>query len=296
MPLRDALRATCKDITTVSVGSSSADFTRIAHGTTIQDMLTIPYTPPADLVRKSKYKLVVFDFDTALVDTASALGDAVIASLGEVFPNRKIDLYTLDQLVEEGCRVEEIIKKIMSTPKAQPVDEDGIDYSRYADPEPTTDDVLQISRSKYSVQAANLQGPCPGAKDLLSALKGRGIPTALVSNHMPISVIFEAMDKFGLAEFMRGDLIVGEEECSLPAENVYTEVLLPRLGNIYGDEWKKQDRGVLVIGSSKVDVMFARGIGAKLVGCLERSQSEAMKADFMVSRLIDILGVVDEAM
>ncbi|KAL4797734.1 HAD-like domain-containing protein [Aspergillus venezuelensis] len=296
MPLRDALRATWKDITTFPTGSSSADFTRIAHGTPIQDMLTLPYTPPANPVPKSKYKLVIFNFDTALFDTTSTFRDALIATLGEIFPDRKIDSYMLDQLVEEGCPGQEIIRKMMPTARTRPVDEDGIDYSRYADLEPTAEDVLQIFRSKYSAQAANIQSPCPGAKDLLSALKTRVVPVAMVSNHTPISVIFEAMDRLDLAEFVRGDLIVGEEECSFPAENVYTQVLLPRLENIYGDEWKRQDKGVLVVGSSKVDGMFAKSIGAKLVGCLGRGQSEMLKVDFMVSRLIDILEVVDEAM
>ncbi|KAL2821833.1 HAD-like domain-containing protein [Aspergillus cavernicola] len=121
-------------------------------------------------------------------------------------------------------------------------------------------------REMYALHALELQKPYPSAKELLMGLKARGIPVAIVSNKV-ITVLFGAMDRYKLSEYVQSDLIVGdplygERRKSDPVG--HTNVLVPYLKNIYWDDWVQKEREILMMGGIVTEFKFARSIGARL--------------------------------
>ncbi|KAL2817040.1 hypothetical protein BDW59DRAFT_166075 [Aspergillus cavernicola] len=127
--------------------------------------------------------------------------------------------------------------------------------------------IINFGGTLFETDDANVQELLPqlnttpiphlGAMDLLIGLQQRGIPVVISSSNnnnttnRAIPVIFEAMDRFRLSEYVRGDLIVGDLHGDDARE--YTEVILPRLKNIYGEEWTQKSGEVLVVGGTGTD-------------------------------------------
>ncbi|KAL3476516.1 HAD-like domain-containing protein [Aspergillus californicus] len=232
-----------------------------------------------------KYKLVILDFDGTLFDTVEALAHTFLLTFEELMPSHKLEKGTLYPLMSIGIPLKDTLRRLLP-------DDDRAN---------TFDEDLWVTtfRDLYAKHALEKQTPYAGAKDLLTGLKARGIPVAIVSNKV-ITVLFDALDRYQLSEYIRTDLVVGDplyEGRRKPDPAGFSNVLLPRLKNIYGDDWMQRDGDILMVGDTVTDITFARNIGARMCwfkrGNGNKKDCEAMRPDVTVERLTRILDVVD---
>ena len=134
------------------------------------------------------YETVIFDLDGTLLDTLDDLHSAVNAALGE---------YNLP------LRSKEEVRAFIGNGIAKLI-ERAIGVKDYAD----FDGVLWAFKGYYKEHCKDKTAPYAGIRNLLSALKARGVKTAVVSNKADFAV------KLLAEEYFDGLLLaaVGENE------------------------------------------------------------------------------------
>lgn len=183
-----------------------------------------------------KYKYAVFDLDGTILDTLDDLADSTNAALAQYsFPARTVD--EVRQFVGNG------IKKLIE--RAVPPN---------ADDEQTAG-VFEYFKTHYKAHCKDKTKPYDGIPELLSALRQRGIKTAVVSNKADFAVKELIDDYFpGLFDFCAGER---EGVRRKPAPDTVYEAM-KALG---------ADKGSAVyIGDSDVDVMTAKNSGIDCIG------------------------------
>lgn len=182
------------------------------------------------------YKLAIFDLDGTLLDTLGDLHSSVNFALKAFsFPERTID--EVRSFIGNG------VVKLMerSTPH-------GID-------EVTQKDCLDVFRKHYLEHMSDTTAPYANVIDLLSALRTKGIKTAVVSNKLHPAVEDLCLSYFpGLI-----DKAVG---VSVEAERKPSPVNVIRTAEYFGV--KPED--CIYIGDSEVDIQTAHNAALECIG------------------------------
>lgn len=150
-------------------------------------------------------------------------------------------------------------------------------------------------RSIYAIHGQPLTKPYPGAREVLTTLRDRGLKLAIISNKA-VAAVKTALEVHGLAGIVDEELIIGEPMFGgrrKPDPAGYADVLVPRLGKGFEEE----EGEVLMVGDTVTDVLFARNIGARVCWCRfgqgDAQECEKEKPEFEIEQLVDVVGVVD---
>ncbi len=182
------------------------------------------------------YETVIFDLDGTLLDTLDDLHSAVNAALGE---------YNLP------LRSKEEVRAFIGNGIAKLI-ERAIGVKDYAD----FDGVLWAFKGYYKEHCRDKTAPYAGIRNLLSALKARGVKTAVVSNKADFAV------KLLAEEYFDGLLLaaVGENEEAGIRKKPAPDSLLAVMEKLQADK-----RTTVYVGDSEVDIQTAQNA---LVDCL----------------------------
>ncbi len=211
-----------------------------------------------------KYDSVIFDLDGTLLDTLEDLCDSVNFALRlHDFPER-----TLDEVRSfVGTGIKNLIKKSVG---------------EEADGE-TVDAVLDTFKNHYKDHSADKTGPYEGIPELLSMLKEKEIPAAVVSNKVDIAVQMLVKGYFeGLIEVAVGELEgINRKPCP---DTVF--LAMEKLGC----------KHPVYVGDSEVDVETAKNAGLDGVfvswGFRSEEQLRAAGAEVVVNSAKELLEVL----
>ncbi|KAL4906376.1 hypothetical protein BDW74DRAFT_131822 [Aspergillus multicolor] len=232
-------------------------------------------------------KLLIFDFDGTLFDSLAAITTSVELTFNKLLPSYTPDATELNRLISIGAPPEITFKAL------QPADERNASFDE--------ETWVTTYRKIYAEHGHPLTKPYPGAKEVLVKLRDTGAQLAIISNKA-VAAIHSALTGHGLSGLIHEDLIIGEPMFTggkrKPHPEGFSEVLLPRLKAVYGEEACVYGQGeVLMVGDTITDILFARNIGAKVVWCRfgqgNAADCEREKPDYAIDRLVDVLGVAD---
>ncbi|MCD7982296.1 MAG: HAD-IA family hydrolase [Clostridiales bacterium] len=182
-----------------------------------------------------RYKLIVFDMDGTILDTLEDLTDSLNYALKKSGMSER-SLSEVREFVGNGIR--KLIER--AVPANTPTD--------------VVDRVMGDFSDNYRQNCANKTRPYDGIPEVLSALKNRGIQTAVVSNKVDFAVQQLCVQYFdGLF-----DMAVGEREGvrKKPAPDAIYAVL---------EHFGTEKKDALYIGDSEVDIQTAANAGLDCV-------------------------------
>lgn len=192
-----------------------------------------------------KYSLAVFDLDGTILDTGEDLKNSLNHVLRKYgLPERTVA--DTKRFLGNG------IRRLVELGAGETVSPEALDA------------MLADFKAHYAVHCLDETRPYAGIPSLLTALRDRGIRTAVVSNKADFAVQ-ELMDRFFPGLF---DIAVGEREGvrRKPAPDSVNEVLLnlnaPRENTVY-------------IGDSEVDIQTARNAGLPCIAVAWGFRDEA---------------------
>ncbi|MBO4404969.1 MAG: HAD-IA family hydrolase [Treponema sp.] len=206
-------------------------------------------------------KAVIFDLDGTLLDTIEDIKDSVNHAL-EQFSLKTHSTDTIRSFVGNGfARLIELSV------------EGGKDN-------PLFTDVLNSALSWYAGHSQVKTKAYDGIKELLSALKEKGIKTAIVSNK-PCAQVKQLAEIY-FSDFMDSSLANGENEKAgikrKPAPDMVTSLLSAM-------DVKPQE--ALYCGDSDVDIMTARNAGLDCVSVSWGFKSCSFLEEFGADKIID---------
>lgn len=211
-----------------------------------------------------KYDSVIFDLDGTLLDTLGDLTGAVNYSMDQFgFPHRTID--EVRRFIGNGVKV--LID--LSVPE-------GTD-------ENTAADCLAVYKEYYSTHLDVKTVPYEGIKELLLALREKGIKTAVVSNKYDSATKHLAEMHFpGLLGFALGERPDIKRK---PAPDAL----------FYAMEQIDAKKAIYV-GDSEVDVKIARNAGMECIGVSwgfrGRKRLEQEAADYVIDKPSELLSII----
>ncbi len=183
------------------------------------------------------YETVIFDLDGTLLDTLDDLHGAVNAALVayNLLPRSKEEVRSF-----VGNGIVKLMERAVGC-KERRADFDGI---------------LTAFKVYYKEHCKDKTAPYAGIMPLLSALKARGIKTAVVSNKADFAV------KLLAEEYFDGLLLaaVGENESAGIRKKPAPDSLLAVMEALHADK-----RTTVYVGDSEVDILTAKNAG---VDCL----------------------------
>lgn len=212
------------------------------------------------------YKTVIFDLDGTLLNTLTDLTNAVNFALREFsFPERTTE--EVRSFIGNG------VVKLMerSTPE-------GID-------EKTQEECLNVFREYYLEHLTDNTAPYDGVKEILKAIKEKGIKTAVVSNKLHAAVVGLCDDYFhGLIDEAIG--VSNEKERKPSPLNV-----IKAMKNSCSDR-----ENTIYVGDSEVDVLTAHNAGIKCIGVTWgfRDREELLKnsCDFIADNADEVINLI----
>lgn len=218
-------------------------------------------------------KAVVFDLDGTLVDSAQDIARAINAGF-EVMGTPPFTAHDVHRLVGEGAIV--AINRAAS--------EAGVSLT-----EEKRALVLERFFAKYREVSAEGNGLYPGARELLTTLRARGVKTALCTNKAePVAHI--AVKALGIADLL--DVVVG-------ARDDRPRKPFPDMVRACIDPVGVSVQEAVMIGDSKADLGAARAAGVPIV--LTRFgystvPLEELKPDAIVDHLDDVIAILPQVM
>ncbi|KAL5341567.1 HAD-like domain-containing protein [Aspergillus crustosus] len=231
------------------------------------------------------FKLIIFDFDGTLFDSFEAIATSVLRTFETLAPDVAAATDDLYSLIAVGAAPEITFRALQPDAAAL----DNFDEEKW----------VQKYRELYAVHGQPLTKPYPGAKEVILAIQERNIPIAIISNKAAAAVK-TALENTGLNGLIPESLIIGEpmfEGKRKPNPAGYTDILLPRLKEVYGEDVLAKEGEVLMVGDTVTDILFARNIGTPVCWCRfgqgNAEECEKLKPDFTIDALPDFLTVID---
>ena len=182
---------------------------------------------------------VFFDLDGTLLDTLEDLWAAVNATMRQ-FGCPERTLGEVRQAVGNG--VNRLLELVLPAGRE----------------DPRFDEIVRFYRAYYAEHAEIATRPYPGLPSLLSELKARGIPTAVVSNK-PDATTVRLCAEF----FPDASLAVGENEAAGIRRKPAPDMVLHAAGTLGVDP-----SSCVYVGDSEVDLETARAAGMPCVSVL----------------------------
>lgn len=213
-----------------------------------------------------KYKAVFFDLDGTLLDTVADLNAAVNTGL-QVYGLPKRTLAQTRADIGNGTKV--LIHK--SVPAGTDPEKEAL--------------VFDAFKEYYTEHASDLTKIYPGIRGTLTALAGRGMKLAVITNKND-EIARPLIHKFFADRF---SVICGQKQGMQrkPEPDMFQTCLA---------QLSLKPEEVLYIGDTEVDETFARGVGADCVlvtwGYRERQQLEGLKAVAVIDTPAQILDFI----
>ncbi|KAL4887474.1 haloacid dehalogenase-like hydrolase [Aspergillus karnatakaensis] len=230
------------------------------------------------------FKLVIFDFDGTLFDSFEAIATSVRLTFEALTPDVAAAADELYRLIAVGAPPEITFKALQPNGAATENFDETVWVNKY--------------RELYAVHGQPLTKPYTGAKEVLIALHERNIPIAIISNKS-VAAVKTALEKTGLNGLVPDSLIIGEpmfEGKRKPDPAGYTDILLPRLKEEYGEEILSREGEVLMVGDTITDILFARNIGSPVCWCRfgqgNKEECEKLKPEFTINALSEFEKVI----
>lgn len=236
---------------------------------------------PQEKAPLSGIRVICFDFDGVLIDSAADMADSVNASL-EQFGLQRIDTKSAVSYVGHGA------KNLISKSVAHSCRLSGAEYS-----DELAEKVLSFYRDYYNSHATIKTGLYPGVIPFLKFLSINDIRIALVSNK-PVRSSRVILEYFNLISFF--DIVVGPEliEKIKPAPDGISLAAstVSRLLQAI-EQPGVQPEQILMIGDSAVDIQAARAYGARSCGCTKglgkKEEMLAENPDYTVQTLTELI-------
>ena len=216
--------------------------------------------------KMSRYKAVFFDLDGTLLDTAADLNAAVNAALAPSgFPARTVEQTRAD--IGNGTK--------MLVHRSVP---EGTDQKTEAA-------VFEVFRKYYAQHASDRTSVYSGIKGTLTALAGRGLKLAVITNKNN-EVAVPLIRKFFGDRFC---CICGWRDgfARKPAADMFTYCQ---------NQLKVKPDEVLYVGDTEVDAAFAKNAGAPFVlvtwGCRDRGKLEQLGAAGVIGKPAELMQFV----
>jgi len=212
------------------------------------------------------FRAAVFDLDGTLLDSYEGIHDALSDVLAH-FGRPPVTIEETRRLVGHG--LEALIAKVL--------------------PEELRADAVQHFRFRYKVNAPKLTKLMPGAELVVSELWRRGIRLAIASNK-PAVFSRQLLAGFGLAELFT---FIGGPDLGF-VEKPDPGMVLAALQSM-----RASPAETLYIGDMTVDIATARAAGLPVAvipeGSSTREELEALRPDYLLPALTNVLGLFDEA-
>ncbi len=211
------------------------------------------------------FRAAVFDLDGTLLDSYEGIHDALSDVLSH-FGRPPVTIDETRRLVGHG--LEALIAKVL--------------------PEELRADAVNHFRFRYKVNAPKLTKLMPGAELVVTELWRRGIRLAIASNK-PAVFSRQLLAGFGLAELFT---FIGGPDLG------FTEKPDPGMVLAALQSMRTPPAETLYVGDMTVDVATARAAGLRVAvipeGSSTREELEAVRPDYLVPALADVLGLFGE--
>lgn len=186
----------------------------------------------------NNFDAVVFDYDGTLFDTRPA----IVHCLRRAFEQCRRPAPLADAIiaaVQSGLPLQETLISIDPTMR---VDRDALN------------EIVPLYRSLYIAEGTPLLQPFAGVAGALQELHDGGTKCVIVSNK-GVEAVRRSLDDSGLSAFV--DTIFGEANGlpKKPDPAVLIGHILPRIQQL-------DERRVLIVGDTEIDILFARRCGA----------------------------------
>lgn len=212
------------------------------------------------------FRAAVFDLDGTLLDSYEGIHDALSDVLLH-FGRPPVTIDETRRLVGHG--LEALVAKVL--------------------PEELRADAVNHFRFRYKVNAPKLTKLMPGAELVVTELWRRGIRLAIASNK-PAVFSRQLLAGFGLAELFT--FIGGPDQG-------FTEKPDPGMVLAALQSMRTSPAETLYVGDMTVDVATARAAGLPVAvvpeGSSTREELEAVRPDYLVPALADVLGLFGES-
>ncbi|ORY65777.1 putative haloacid dehalogenase-like hydrolase [Pseudomassariella vexata] len=225
-------------------------------------------------------KLVIFDFEGTLFDTQRSISHCIKLTFDALLPSKAPSEPKVHRLISSGAG-------LMQTFKSLHPDPSSLDEEKWT----------ATYRAIYAKHGQPLIAAFTGTKELLTALRQRGILAAIISNK-GVAAVSTALKNNGMENSIPEDLIIGDKTPGAtrkPDSGSYVNVLLPALkARGHGDF---DPASVLVVGDTMTDIKFAANIRARSVWCRygygNRVECEKLIPNFAVSSLKGVITILD---
>ncbi len=224
------------------------------------------------MLAKTRFDLLIFDFDGTLCDTRVAIAhclERALAKHGRPFPPPE---HTAS-IVSKGLPLPETI---------------GLLDPRLRGQSDAIAEVVSAYRSFYRSEGDALIRMFPGADIVLQTMHTRGVKCIVVSNK-GVGAIHRSLDQYRLAPFI--DVVFGD----LPGVPLKPDPAL--LTDHIASKFSEIDKTrILMIGDTEVDIKFARASGVACCwaayGFGDRQRCMAMSPEYLIETIEELPEIV----
>lgn len=239
----------------------------------------------------SSIKLVIFDFDGTLFDTHQSIAHTLAITFSHLLPPcvpSPSEAATAASIAAGHSLPMTITQLYPESSSCPALDAELLEK------------FLLEYRSLYKTHGNPLIKPFPHIHELLTELRARSIPCAIVSNK-GIAAVRDVLATNQLSSLI--ELVVGDgepAECPRkPDPESWTAAVKPAFEQQTARRaglGKLEGSNVLVVGDTETDIMYARNIGAWSVWCSYgygvREKCMNLRPDFVVRGLNDVISVL----
>ncbi|EQB44440.1 hypothetical protein CGLO_16817 [Colletotrichum gloeosporioides Cg-14] len=198
--------------------------------------------------------LVIFDFDGTLFDTHASIEETIMLTFASLL--RHPPPPHVRRLISSGAGLVDTFRALHPSPTAHGQDQWIAEYRR-------------LYAQEYS---QSLIRAFPGADQVMSGLRQRKVPVAIVSNK-GVQAVHAALRNNGLDGYVLEDMIVGDktpEATTKPDVGSFMDVLAPKMREAGLADAVVDASNVVVVGDTVADIQFARNVGVGAKACWAR--------------------------